>query len=252
MWAQIQDDITRLDDNPLGALNSGLDETLGPSFDYLQTIKSPKSKGVSSDGSFDQVYTNIGAVRDYVDNLVTGPKVGNRFFTETGGYCRAPGGKIVNRWTYTNNKLGGDDAAGILGTSFQNAVQGSGFDGIIPGIGGDVASMNPLKIINGLVLDGIPKCQAFTCPVTDINTGDEIGNQTHFLTPQLETNLTPCSLSPNQSEVEADTPAGTEKFVNYQRDIYPGPLKMDMPQDPMAYVLWGVAIACVFGYLAMK
>ena len=61
-------------------------------------------------------------------------------------------------------------------------------DGIVPGIGGDLASMNPLKIMNGLVADGIPPCQAFTCPVVDTNGGINTSD-TQFLTPQLELNM---------------------------------------------------------------
>ena len=260
MWANVKSSIVAANDNPIGAVNAGMDKVLGPSFDYLQTIKSPREKGVSSDGSFDQVSTNIGAVSGYVNNLIVGPKVGNQFFTDTGGYCKGPGGRVVSRYTYTNNQLGGDDAAGILGESFQKAVRGSGFDGIIPGIGGDLASMNPLKIVNGLVLDGIPPCQAFTCPITDPNTGEPLGKDTRFLTPSLENNLTPCENAANQAGYEKAAtmnPAPKmknmfERFANYEpdnRDLQF--VKVDYT-DPMAYVLWGVALACVVGYIVSK
>jgi len=258
MWANVQNSITAADDNPIGAVNAGMDKVLGPSFDYLQTIQSPAAKGVSSDGSFDQVSTNIGAVSGYVDNLIVGPKVGNQFFMDSGGFCKAPGGRVVSRYSYTNNQLGGDDAAGILGDSFRNAVQGSGFDGIIPGIGGDLASMNPLKIMNGLVMDGIPPCQAYTCPITDPNTGDPLGKDTRFLTPQLENNLTPCEKAADQAKYEAAAPVNpaprimSELFVNYEPDVkYNQFVKIDYA-DPMAYVLWGVALACVVGYIVSK
>jgi hypothetical protein len=74
-------------------------------------------------------------------------------------------------------------------------VEGNGFDGIIPGAGGDIAAMNPLKIMNGLVLDGIPPCQAWTCPTTDIQTGVDQGPQTKFLSTSLEFNMSPCTAS---------------------------------------------------------
>ena len=112
--------------------------------------------------------------------------------------------------------------------------------------------MNPLKIMNGLVMDGIPPCKAFTCPVTDINTGQDTGSKTYFLTPQLESNLTPCKVAENQSQIEANTPSTRETFANYQKDIYPGSLHLETNEDTLSYVIWGVSIALFFGYLASK
>lgn len=264
MWATVQNSITEIDDNPIGAVNAGMDKVLGPSFDYLQTIQSPAAKGVSSDGSFDQVSTNMGAVRGYVNNLIVGPKVGSQFFTDTGGYCKAPGGSVVKRSTYVNNFLGGDDAAGVLGPSFQQAVEGSGFDGLIPGIGGDIASMNPLKIMNGLVADGVPPCQAYTCPVVDTNGGINTSD-TQFLTPQLELNMglpppgAGCRKAENQAKYEG--PAAklvadetkTEHFADYRSDNYTRQfVKLDTPTDSLSYALWGVALACVVAYIVTK
>lgn len=283
MWANVKSSILQANDNPIGAVNAGMDQVLGPSFDYLQSIQSPAEKGVSSDGSFDQVSTNIGAVRGYVGNLIEGPKVGNQFFRDTGGYCMAPGGSIVKRSTYVNNYLGGDDAAGILGESFQRAVGGSGFDGIIPGMGGDLASMNPLKIMNGLVADGIPPCQAFTCPVVDTN-GQINTSDTQFLTPSLELNMglprgrgAGCRPAADQgtferraAKVAADeemrrakaaaeqeklraSTTRTERFADYYPDnYYATPLMKLEYADPLAYAMWGVALACVVAYIVTK
>jgi hypothetical protein len=276
MWANVQSSILQANDNPIGAVNAGMDTVLGPSFDYLQTIQSPAQKGVSSDGSFDQVSTNIGAVSGYVNNLVVGPKVGNQLFRDTGGYCKAPGGSIVKRSTYINNYLGGDDAAGILGPSFQRAVQGTGMDGIIPGIGGNLASMNPLKIMNGLVSDGIPPCEAYTCPVVDTNGGINTSD-TQFLTPSLELNmgLPPpnpgCRRAGNQAKFEGpaakvvadetaraaklrETTTRTEKFADYYPDNYYRSVVGVTIQEPdaLSYALWGVALACVVAYFVVK
>jgi hypothetical protein len=271
MWANVQSSILKVNDNPVGAVNAGMDTALGPSFDYLQTIQSPAQKGVSSDGSFDQVSTNIGAVRSYVGNLVEGPKVGSQFFRDTGGYCKAPGGSVVKRSTYVNNYLGGDDAAGVLGEGFQRAVQGSGFDGIIPGIGGDLASMNPLKIMNGLVADGVPPCEAYTCPVVDTN-GQINTSDTQFLTPSLELNMglpppgAGCRRAGDQgtferraAKVVADetklraSTTRMERFADYVPDnYYATPLMKLEYADPLAYALWGVALACIVAYIATK
>ena len=203
MWSGIQDSIAAANDNPIKAVNSGMDVVLGPSFDYLQTIQSPKSLNVGDRGDIDQIFTNVGAIRTYTDRLIRGPKTGNQFFRDTGGLCKAPGGGHVQRYTWVNNKLGMDDAAGILGDSFANAVQGSGFDGLIPGAGGDIAALNPLKIMNGMVLDGVPKCKAYTCSITNVVTGADSGEETRFITPSLEFNLRGCREADNQAAREA-------------------------------------------------
>jgi hypothetical protein len=192
MWANVQKSIVSTGDDPIGAASAGADAVLGPSFDYLKTIQSPAAKGVSSAGTLDQVFTNTSAIGGYVGNLLLGPKVGNQMFSDTGGTCTAPDGAIAKRWTWINNKLGGKDAAGILGASFQGAVGESGLDGIVPGIGGDIAALNPLKVMNALALDGSPPCKAFTCRITD-DVGLDRGTETRFLSPSLELNMNGCT-----------------------------------------------------------
>ena len=237
MWSSVQNSITSAGDNPIGAVNSGMDAALGPSFDYLSTIRSPADQGVSSDGTFSQVFTNANAISGYVNSLLTGPKVGNQFFRDTGGKCRAPGGKVVNRWTWNNNKLGGDDVAGVFGESFKRAVSGSGFDGIIPGAAGDIASMNPLKVMNALVLDGVPDCQAFQCPVTDELTGIDKGQEVHFITPSLEFNLTGCNVVTDPA-LEAREP-----FMDSYRPLHEPRRLVNTDTGP--YIMLGAAVAAL-------
>ena len=300
MWKSVQQSLVSSGDDPVGAGNAILDKALGPSFDYLQTIESPEKKRVGTDGTMSQVVTNATAIFGYVDNLIVGPKVGNQFFKDTGGMCRLPGtkdkdgkdkgdGEVVPRSSYTNNKLGGDDAAAILGPSFQKAVKGNGFDGIIPGAGGDLAAMNPLKIMNGLVLDGIPPCQPWTCPVTDIQTGVAQGNQTKFLATSLEFNMSPCTASTasetakllaiiraekkaaekvakdaadaEAAKEKAATAAKTkknakglnpgEKYANFQENLYQAPVEIDYIDSGSAATL-AVAFAIFIGYVLLK
>jgi hypothetical protein len=264
MWASVQNSITAAGDDPVGAANAGLDKVLGPSFDYLKQIKSPAARGVSSAGTMDQVFTNTGAISGYVNDLILGPPggFGNQMFSDTGGKCKAPNGEVVHRSTWINNKMGATDAAAILGTSFQSAVGGSGMDGIVPGIGGDIASMNPLKIMNAMVLDGIPPCQAFTCPTTD-DYGVNRGSQTRFLSPSLELNMRGCTLAGGaelqralevdrartKSEEAAPAKKG-EKFAPYFAGSY-GPSVL-VSTDPTPTILLGVAVALFVGYVVLR
>jgi len=257
MWKGVQDSIVSVGDNPVGAVNAGMDKVLGPSFDYLQTIKSPKDLGVGNDGNMGQVFTNTQAISTYVGNLIRGPKVGNQFFKDTGGTCKAPGGGLVQRHTWINNKLGGDDAAAILGPSFQKAVSGSGFDGIIPGAGGDIASLNPLKIMNGLVLDGVPDCKAFTCPVTDIASGNDKGTDTQFICPSLEFNLNGCKVASGQADFEAKAVkifASTSKEVVQRKPEKFGDQfsEVMVKYDSGSYVLLGIAFLALFFGVIVK
>ena len=300
MWKSVQQSLVSSGDDPVGAGNAILDKALGPSFDYLQTIESPEKKRVGTDGTMSQVVTNATAIFGYVDNLIVGPKVGNQFFKDTGGMCRLPGtkdkdgndkgdGEVVPRSSYTNNKLGGDDAAAVLGPSFQKAVAGSGFDGIIPGAGGDLAAMNPLKIMNGLVLDGVPPCQPWTCPTTDIQTGVDQGLQTKFLSTSLEFNMSPCRASTAAETanlmaiINADKKAAEkvakdaadaeaaknkaaaaatakknakglnpgEKYANFQENLYQAPVEIDYIDSGSAATL-AVAFAIFIGYVLLK
>lgn len=280
MWANVQKSITSAGDDPVGAANAGLDKVLGPSYDYLKDIQSPAQKGVSSSGTMDQVFTNTGAIAGYVNDLIRGPNsgggFGNQMFSDTGGKCRLPGtidpktkldnkdGEIVHRSTWINNKMGATDAAGILGDSFQSAVGDTGMNGIVPGIGGDIAAMNPLKIMNAMVLDGIPPCQAFTCPTTD-DYGVNRGSQTRFLSPSLELNMRGCTVAGGaelqqaldvdrartKAEASAASPAKKgEKFAPYFAGSY-GPNVL-VSTDPTPTVLLGVAVALFVGYVALR
>lgn len=280
MWASVQNSITKAGNNPLAAVSDGADAVLGPSYDYLKDIKSPANRGVSSAGTMDQVFTNTGAITGYVNDLILGPVdgsgFGNQLFSDTGGKCRLPGtidpktkldnndGEVVHRWTWINNKMGVDDAAGILGDSFKNAVGGSGINGIVPGIGGDIAAMNPLKIMNAMVLDGIPPCQAFTCPITD-SAGKNRTSQTHFLSPSLELNMNGCALASSSelqealnidrartkaAEAAAKAAKSGERFAPYFSDSYGPSVLVDT--DPTPQIVLGVAVALFLGYVALR
>ena len=259
MWASVQKSIVATGDDPIGAANEGLDKVLGPSYDYLNAIKSPSAKGVSSAGTMDQVFTNTGAITGYVKDLITGPEsgggFGNQMFSDTGGTCKAPNGGIVSRWSWVNNKMGSKDAAGVLGKSFQNAVGDTGLNGIIPGAGGDIASMNPLKVMNALVLDGSPPCQAFTCPITDENGVDK-GRETHFMSPSLELNMNGCTEVIDSSQLEATTvkienaSKKPESFTPYFASSYGPSVLVNTDQTPA--ILLGVAVVVFIGYALSK
>ena len=137
-------------------------------------------------------------------------------------------------------------------------------NGIVPGIGGDIASMNPLKIMNAMVLDGIPPCEAFTCPVT-YDDGTKNGTQTRFLSPSLELNMRGCKVAAGaerqqaldvdraRTKSEAVAAAAAKKgesFAPYFAGSY-GPSVL-VSTDPTPTILLGVAVALFVGYAVLR
>jgi hypothetical protein len=244
--------------------NAALDRVLGPSYDYTQGVQSPQQLGVSDEGSMGQVFTNANAVKSYTQQLITGPLLGNTTFVETGGMCRAPYGGIIPRWSFIDNRMGLSDAVAALPAAggLTNALGGLAdeFNGIVPGMMGDIAALNPIKPINGLVLDGIPPCFAVTCPVTDVQ-GNNPNNESHFITPALEVNLRKCKAAKNQKyleDQEVKKIASTKsKFGNQfidedYMDFTSKPYKPIASTDLTPYVYWGIAIAIFCGVFIKK
>lgn len=219
-----------------------VDRVIGPSYDYTSGVKRPEDLGVSDDGSLSQVFTNANAVKQYTQQLITGPLLGNSTFVETGGMCRAPNGSIVPRWSYVDNRMALGDAVGALPGNLPKALGGSAdvFKGIVPGMMGDVAALNPLKPINGLIMDAVPPCVSLTCPVTDIN-GNNPRNETKFVTPEMELSTRKCKR--------------TEKFETQFGgidDYSAKPFKIAENQDVTNYFWWGLALAALLGVVVNK
>lgn len=168
--------------NPLwgnisGGTNNVSTDILGPAYSYSDNIPGPSSKGVGSNGSFSQIFTNLNAATDYVKIMITGdPPLGNAFYVNTGGTCTAPDGSTQSRYNFINNLSSGSNLVpqGLNDLSFIT----SDLNGLIPGIVGDIEGLDPLYLFNALTADGNPPCQCYKCNVTT-------GSQYQFLTPSL-------------------------------------------------------------------
>ena len=169
-----------LGSNPLwGNMSSQQDvsnDILGPPYSYADNVPGPTSKGVGTNGSFGQVFTNLGAAVDYVKLMITGPALGNAYYVNTGGTCTAPDGSTQSRYNFINNLSTGSNLVpqGLNELSFIT----SDLNGLIPGIVGDIEGLDPLYLFNALTSDGNPPCQCYKCNVTT-------GSQYRFLTPNL-------------------------------------------------------------------
>lgn len=175
-------------------------DILGPSYSYADNVPGPSSLGVGTDGSFGQLSSNASAVSTYVKTLITGdPPLGNQYFVNTGGVCTAPDGSTQSRMNYINNKASGAD---LMPASMSEI--GSDFNGLIPGIVGDIEGLNPYYMFSALMTDGNPSCQCYKCNVTS-------GSSTAFLTTSLSPDFDPNECQ--QVDV-SECKAPVESFTN--------------------------------------
>ena len=162
---------------------TGSSSVMGPSYSYVDNIQSPSSLNVGSDGSMSQIARNIGGITTYIQYLISGPALGNRFFIKTGGTCKAPDGSSVSRSNYVNNVT---DAAEALPESMRRDLGGlaSDFNGLIPGMIQDIEGLNPVSLFNSLSADSVPTCECYSCPVSS-------GASTGFLNTTLSPDYDP-------------------------------------------------------------
>jgi len=171
---------------------------MGPSYSYADNIPGPSSLGIGSAGTFSQLGTNLSGIGTYVSTMIDGdPPLGNQFFVNTGGTCIAPDGSSQSRYNYINNKPSG----GILPAGMTEI--GSGANGLIPGVIGDIEGLNPMYMMNALMADSSPKCECYKCDVTT-------GASSRFLT----TTLSPDYSSTHCTQVDASQ-CTSEPFENY-------------------------------------
>lgn len=181
-----------------GASNAETD-LMGPSYSYSDNIPGPSSLGIGSDGTFGQLGTNLAGIGTYVSTLIDGdPPLGNQFFVNTGGTCIAPDGSTQSRYNYINNK---PDASSLLPASMSEI--GSGMNGLIPGVIGDIEGLNPMYLMSAIMADSSPKCECYQCDVTT-------GAPARFLT----TNLSPDFSTDNCTQVDVSQ-CTSESFENY-------------------------------------
>jgi hypothetical protein len=176
-------------------------DLMGPAYSYADNLPGPASLGVGTDGSFSQLSSNAGAIGTYVKALISGdPPLGNQYFVNTGVVCTAPDGSTQPRMNYINNKASGAD---MMPASMSEI--GSDFNGLIPGIVGDIEGLDPTYMFSALTQDGTPACQCYSCNVTS-------GSGTAFLTTALSPDFdaTQCTLV-DPAQCKAPT---TETFTN--------------------------------------
>jgi len=175
-------------------LNSVQQNLLGPDYPYYKYIKTPKQIGMSDSG--DSIANNVSGLISYIEVLVTGKgkattingPLGNKFFLKTAANCKdIKTNNIVNRSIYINNIPDGNIpfiSSGLGGTNF------SSFEGLIPGVMGNMAELNPFKLFQSFMIGNNPNCQSITMETRDQN--NVVSEQTaHVLSSDIKS-MSPC------------------------------------------------------------
>ena len=185
-------------------------DVMGPSYSYADNIQGPSSMGVGSDGTFSQVGRNTGAVINYVKYMVSGPALGNQYFVNTGGVCKAPDTSIQPRYNYINNISSG---AATVPLAMRQDLSGitSDFNGLLPGMLEDVEGLNPVSLFSALAADSTPPCECYTCPTSG-------GNKSYFLSTTLSPDYDPAVCT--KADVSACTKS-TEGFTESSSALVP-------------------------------
>jgi len=153
-------------------------------YPYHAQIKSPGELGISDAGNLEALGKDIQGMGAYVNVLVegtckkgqpcaskTGGPMGNKYFFKTGGKCKEKGTeKLQDRYIYIDNVPSGK-------IPLINAQ--TGLKGLIPGMIGNMAVINPQSLFNAITNSSIPECSAITLETIDNN--NKRGAETHFV-----------------------------------------------------------------------
>jgi hypothetical protein len=204
----------------------GMEQSLlGPDYLYWKRILKPSDMGMSSDGNFGALTNNVGGLINYVEVLVTGNAgsttgrpLGDKFFLKTGGQCTdVASGNKVDRYIYIDNVPNGNIpfiSSGLGGVDFTE------FEGLIPGLLGDLGKLNPLNLFKSFMMGDNPNCmsvylETITPAVDgDLNdTGkDNYGTETQFVAVADVKNMDPCIFNDKKNPADPSLTC-TETFT---------------------------------------
>ena len=198
---------------------------LGPDYLYWKRILKPSDMGMSADGNFGALTNDVNGLINYVEVLVTGNAgsttggpLGDKFFLKTGGQCTdVASGKKVDRYIYIDNVPNGNIpfiSSGLGGTDFTE------FEGLIPGLLGDLGKLNPLNLFKSFMMGDNPDCMSVTLqtivPVADADlndTGkDNVGNETQYVAVADVKNMDPCIFNDKKNPADPSLTC-TETFT---------------------------------------
>jgi hypothetical protein len=217
-----------------------------PNYPYYKYIKSPPEMGMNGSGSDIQIASNFNSLGDYGQLLITGggkasatgQPLGNKFFSNTKGYCcptssfnlnqniNCPTSEQVERYIYTDNVAYNLDGAG---------------QGLIDGVVEDIIALNPLSLINALTEPAVPPCAKVS--LYTIDTNNNRGVSENFVALNDIANIPNYNFQSNINPVTSSS----ESFSN----IKPNKHKKKLPKDPFI-LLYFLLILIIGMYILYK
>ena len=167
-------------------------------YPYSKYILSPGNLGASP--SPNALGNDVRALISYVKVLVNGNSsaqsvspLGNRYFMDTGGKCKDAAGVKQTRYIYVNNVPDGNIPF-ISSAMGQNM---SSFKGLVPGVLGNIAYINPGKLFSAF--DKETPCQKIKMPIRDINNNETVEEK--YVSESDIKEYNPCWFSTRQNPV---------------------------------------------------
>jgi len=165
---------------------------MGQNYPYSQYIKTPSQLGSSSRGDMTTLGKNIGALQSYVGVLVTGHTranvgggpLGNKYFMNTTGTCKDQNGTEQKRYVFINNVPDGNIPF-ISSAMGQTMDQ---FEGLVPGILGNLAYIDPTKLFSAF--SATDDCQQITMETRDVS--NNIMNESRYVANSDIKDYNPC------------------------------------------------------------
>jgi hypothetical protein len=182
----------------------------GPDYQYAKFVRSPAKMGMGSSGG--NLDADVAGIINYVRLLIegggpasaTGQPLGDKFFITTGGQCDSDGSK-VHRSIYIDNVPHGNipflDDIGMDMTMF---------DGMLPGILGDLGALNPVGLFGAFMQGATPPCSQVTLKTIDENNAHGIG--TGFIVNSEIPEIDACNFENGTNSITGEK--CTESFIS--------------------------------------
>jgi hypothetical protein len=157
-------------------------ELLGPDYNYVKFIRKPEDLGMDTTGSISQLVTNVSGLINYVELLSTGGgkastiggPLGDSFFLTTGAKCKdTDTGNLVTRSIWVNNI---PDGKIPFITSALNGEKFTTFEGLVPGVLGNLAGIHPMQMFQAFTSGSHPDCKLVTKNTRNENNIPSVGS----------------------------------------------------------------------------
>lgn len=237
----------------------------GPEYSYWKQVKSPEDLGMSAGGSISALENDVEGLIEYVKVLVTGQgggsypgkPLGNKYFLQTGGTCKARDtNDIVTRYLYVNNVPTGN----IPFISQAAGEDFSTFEGLLPGILQDLEALNPVRIFAAFKLGEEPPCRKITMETSATSENKYKDRQTEYVADYDIRYLDSClfNLMGNKNPVTGEpcregfnTRGGIQKHQQHANKHKSVPMKfdsssLDISEALFYFVLSGLMLFIIY------